>query len=338
MLPGGVAAMPANDDCAAATVITGLDFEEVIDVSAATTEAGDPAQTCSAGGAAENSHSVWYEFTPPISGLFSASTFRSDYDTVLSYATGACGALTEYRCDDNFWIPFPTSAYTTSVVGGTSYRIEVTSHGAGPAGVLEFDFFYRPNSPVCPDGPFVTKPRLTISRLGNPLGDERMVFKGTVTVAAAPNPLADGAQVRVEDGRNGFLPVYDRSYLDLPIPAGAPGAGCDPKDGWKTNNAGTKFTYVNKSNALPPGCVPGSANGLVGMSVKARKSDPSQYTFKVKVKGGTIEAPLDEGRDVRPVVAFGATAAAGAAGSCAAVEGSFDCKTNGNGSRLRCRD
>jgi len=85
---------PANDDCAGATAI-GLGM-----VSGNTTDATpDGNASC---GYSELSPDVWFRFTPPTSGTYHASTFGSDYDTVLSVHDACPGTLdNEINCSDN---------------------------------------------------------------------------------------------------------------------------------------------------------------------------------------------------------------------------------------------
>ena len=66
-----------------------------------------------------NDTSVWYAFTPVVSGSITAETFGSDYDTTLSAYTGTQGALTQLTCNDDAGagllsqIRFPVAAGTT---------------------------------------------------------------------------------------------------------------------------------------------------------------------------------------------------------------------------------
>jgi hypothetical protein len=326
-------AVPTNDACEAATVVASTEYEETLDTVAATFHGTDPVQSCSVGGPAPNSASVWYSFTPPTRGWMSVSTLGSDYDTVLAYYTGACGALVEFRCDDNFWSPTLTSAYTTLVEGGTGYSIEVTSHGLGPGGTLEFDFWYRPHSTVCTVPQDIEKGKLRVKKLGLPLGDEILKFSGRILASSQPLDVV-GAQFTLEDGENGFAAIYDVSHRTIAIPPGAPGTGCSPDDGWTTTASG-RHKYVNKSGSFPPACVPGSAQGLAVALFKPRAG---AYRVKLKATDASISAPLDDGRDLRAVIALGADAAASNTGPCGAADGpTFDCNLSANGASLRCR-
>jgi hypothetical protein len=86
---------PENDQCAQATEIPpSSDFLQTVHTRGATTDAGDPFQTC-VGPAATNAKSVWYRYTAGAEGVFTASTAGSSYDTVLSALVGNCQGLEE---------------------------------------------------------------------------------------------------------------------------------------------------------------------------------------------------------------------------------------------------
>ena len=60
MVAAPVRAQPANDDCAAATVVTSLPFTETVDTSLATTEVGEPTPSCLFSGSGQT---IWYAWT-----------------------------------------------------------------------------------------------------------------------------------------------------------------------------------------------------------------------------------------------------------------------------------
>jgi hypothetical protein len=123
-------AQPVNDDCANATVITTLPFTDAQDVSAATTEPGDPVPPC---GAAPRS--VWYRYTSPAGASLEIDTFGSGYGTVVSVFRGTCGALDFVDCNDN---DFDSSDFSdqsrlvVSLTPGEEVLIAVTDDGGAP--------------------------------------------------------------------------------------------------------------------------------------------------------------------------------------------------------------
>src|SRR5262245_7560581 len=80
-LAGTALAQPSNDGCSAATVISALPYVDTRDTTAATTDLNDPTHSNTCGSGTQDSNSVWYRFTPSTSGLVSATTFASSYDT-----------------------------------------------------------------------------------------------------------------------------------------------------------------------------------------------------------------------------------------------------------------
>jgi hypothetical protein len=116
-----VAASPANDDFAAATLLgsgvagtaTGLTLE-------ATKQQGEPAHAGDPGG-----HSVWFSWTAPGDGNESFSTTASDFDTLLAVYTGrAVDALTAVASDDDLGFE-PRSTVSFRVSSGVTYLIAV---------------------------------------------------------------------------------------------------------------------------------------------------------------------------------------------------------------------
>jgi hypothetical protein len=78
-----------------------------------------------------------------------------------------------------------------------------------------------------------------------------------------------------DDGAAGAT-VFD---VQLPLLAST---GCDPRDGWSGGHSIRR--YSNFSNAMPPGCVPGSAHGLQ----LARMRWTGTNYLKLKVKKGSM--------------------------------------------------
>jgi uncharacterized repeat protein (TIGR01451 family) len=136
--------MSNNDLCSQATAITTLPFTEMLDARAATTSPDDPLQSCSSAGAAKNSNSVWYRFTPSQNGTVTVSTVGSNYDTILTAYTGACGSLREVACNDDFGSGVE-SQITFEVTAGITYLIEVTDFDDRPGGgMLLFTLRFTP--------------------------------------------------------------------------------------------------------------------------------------------------------------------------------------------------
>ncbi|HXF06795.1 MAG TPA: right-handed parallel beta-helix repeat-containing protein [Blastocatellia bacterium] len=136
-----------NDSCLNAREITTLPFTETLDTTKATSSSDDPLQSCTLGGPARNSNSVWYRFTPTTTGTVTADTAGSNYDTVLSAYTGSCGSLTELACDDDSGGGL-ASQIRLDVTGGRTYLFMVTAFGPKPTGgTLVFNFQFAPRGP-----------------------------------------------------------------------------------------------------------------------------------------------------------------------------------------------
>jgi hypothetical protein len=127
-----------NDECTAATVITATPFLDVVDTQAATRADGDPAASCTFGGPHLNGASVWYRFTPAVTGTVFVDTLRSDYDTVLSVYTGGCAPpFFQVACSDD--VGFALQSATSFIAtGGTPYLIEIAAFDGSGGGKLEF--------------------------------------------------------------------------------------------------------------------------------------------------------------------------------------------------------
>jgi PKD repeat protein len=124
-----LAAPPANDDIASATLIPGVPFSDYIDTSEATVAPDDPYPTCNYTGIREAT--VWYQFTPSEDKQVVASTAGSDYTTNL--AVYPSGSMTDTACAlGNNPIGFQAMA-------GQTYNIMIAAVDGGPyAGPDEF--------------------------------------------------------------------------------------------------------------------------------------------------------------------------------------------------------
>lgn len=171
---------------------------------------------------------------------------------------------------------------------------------------------------VCSDAGQVLNAQLTMKGVGAPLGDESMSFRGKITGADVAggeyDPSVEGAEIAL----HGASLLYQHT-APLPIPPGLTGTGCDPLDGWKARGTAPNrtFGYKNVSNAFPPACITGSANGLKSVKFKDRIALDGTLQVKLKVKKGSIaSAPPSP---VTATIVLGQSPAAGAAGRCARV-------------------
>jgi len=125
----GDACQAPNDACDAATVIPGTPFTQGVDTTLATTGPEDTSGcNCSV-----TSKSVWYSFTPGLSGVFTVTTAGSDYDTVLEVLRGSCGAKQFVACN-HFFNLTPQVSFLGCV--GESYLIQATDFCSSGGGTL----------------------------------------------------------------------------------------------------------------------------------------------------------------------------------------------------------
>lgn len=127
---------PANDDFNNAQAFASVPFNVFgLNTTGATTQGNDPATPCASYSYPRQSRSVWYVYTPSITGNYNVNTISSNYDTVLSVWTGSWGFLTNQACDDDSggnW----TSSLNVTMYGGTAYYIEAMAYGDGSGGSL----------------------------------------------------------------------------------------------------------------------------------------------------------------------------------------------------------
>ena len=134
---------PANDAVGSATTIATLPYNQTETTTATTKDSSDPSSTCGVG---QNSHSVWYRYTPTALSGVTLSTATSNYNTVLAVWTGGPGAWHQITCDDNYGGSV-TSQVSYLAYTGVTYYIEVASYGTSAGGTLNLSATaYAPNN------------------------------------------------------------------------------------------------------------------------------------------------------------------------------------------------
>ncbi len=127
---------PGNDDFASAYTIdpAALPYSRAQANTNATTEAGEVTKVCFS----NTTGSLWWNFTPTVSGTYQVDTFGNagaTVDTVLSIYTGsAVNALTEVGCNDESNVVLYLSELTLTLTAGTTYRIRVAEWGSTLSG------------------------------------------------------------------------------------------------------------------------------------------------------------------------------------------------------------
>ncbi len=142
-----------NDNFINAINITSVPFTNSQITTSATTEAGEPipSAACTTGGSA-STHSIWYKYTPSVSGNANFTTVGESFDGVLQVVTGTLGAFAPVLngCNDaNVGAP---ENVTVAVTGGTTYFIMVSDWaGIGGTSVLNLVSGPAPASAGTPD-------------------------------------------------------------------------------------------------------------------------------------------------------------------------------------------
>jgi len=129
----------SNDAFANATVISALPFSELVNISAASMEAGEPPSSCSGGSSSQRT--VWYSFTPAVTAVVKASV-NASFSTVVGVYTGGLGGLAEITCRS----PFVVRDAIFLAQAGTTYHIQVDGM-FGQTGVLELRLEVVPPPP-----------------------------------------------------------------------------------------------------------------------------------------------------------------------------------------------
>jgi hypothetical protein len=112
------------------------------------------------------------------------------------------------------------------------------------------------------------RPRVTVSRLDTPPGDEHMAFSGvsTTTDAGALDAVATGAQVMLFGATGAIL-------MERSIPPGA--FDKSQRSGWRANHARTAFRYEHR--------VP-----LVRLAIVKRAEEPETWAVRGKISGEAV--------------------------------------------------
>jgi hypothetical protein len=133
VLVTGTAGMgPPNDSFNNAYVISGTAGSTNGTSTGATKEAGEPSHAGNTGG-----KSVWYRWTPAVSGTAIIDTTGSAFDTLLAVYTGTdVAALTMIDSNNDISVINPRSRVTFSVIAGTTYRIAVDGRNGDSGAVV----------------------------------------------------------------------------------------------------------------------------------------------------------------------------------------------------------
>lgn len=122
MISLSVGLVPANDNFANATTITGVSVKTTGTDKLAGRESGEP--TLSGGQHTGTGKTVWYRWTAPRRSTFTVSTFTESFGALVGVYTGSSvGALTKIDADQE--------SVTFDAISGSTYFIAVDSGDAG---------------------------------------------------------------------------------------------------------------------------------------------------------------------------------------------------------------
>jgi hypothetical protein len=127
---------PPNDQLASAQVVAGAAGTIVGTNLGATMESGEPTTIAGWGVGA----SIWYSYTPAVTGTLTVDTCGTGFDTLLGVYTGsAVASLQSVGDDDNGCVASSTGAsqVPVSVIAGTTYRIVVAGWDQSSASPLQ---------------------------------------------------------------------------------------------------------------------------------------------------------------------------------------------------------
>jgi hypothetical protein len=182
---------PANDDFNAATRISANTYNQVVTGEMLATRAiDDPVFPCTS---AQGSYSLWYSFSPAITGILTIDTLGSGYDTVLGIWTGNRGSLQNVGCSNDF--SGLQSQLEVPISSGTTYYIEVAGTALTTTGTLHFNLshFASPTNAAPIRNLFTTHtPTLTWNRVTG----------------------ASGYQIQVNSSTNFGAPYHTSAILD----------------------------------------------------------------------------------------------------------------------------
>ncbi len=143
------------------------------------------------------------------------------------------------------------------------------------------------NPPTNPPDQNPIKSQVRVTHLSRGPGEQRILAKGFTNPATFPSSglEAIGLHLAIEDS--------DGLLYEANVPPGLVGAlQCGSRDGWRvstTNSGRTTSRYTNRTGAFPPGCLPGSAQGVTSIVVKDLTTTNKQsFQYIVKTKDHSL--------------------------------------------------
>jgi hypothetical protein len=126
---------PANDNMANAEVIPSMPYSNMIDLTEATAEMGEPRSNCSS---YDLSHTVWYSYTPEVSGMLTGYTSYAPYNSIAVFNANNLFSYQELACA---WYG---NNFQTRVSAGETYLIQISSYYPDYTGAINISLNFTP--------------------------------------------------------------------------------------------------------------------------------------------------------------------------------------------------
>lgn len=274
---------PDNDLFAASATMTGNSGSTTKNTEHATTETGEP--TPAGCGRA----SVWYSWTPSVSGDATIQTTGSDYDTVLGLYTGsAVNALTELAANDD-QVPGSvfTSKVTKHVTAGTTYRVAADGC-AGDSGALTLAWALVADPLPVPTVTAVHAPDPSVfgaaSSINVTVSGSAGTPTGTVTLKEGATTIGSG----VLDGTG-------HATIALPTTTTVGAHALTASYPGDVHYAAGSGTVTANVSAAPPTTVSSTTTATAPKKVKFKQDFDVKATVSPSTATGTVQV-LDKGK------------------------------------------
>ncbi len=237
---------PGSDACQDATLITTNSYAPVSYSTVNTTVEPDELQEDCVSVFAGVSNSVWYTFAPAQSGMLTAGTAGSTYDTVLSVFAGSCSSAVQVACNDESAAGPQAELLDVPLAAGSPYLLKVSDYDSSPGGGdLDFNFSY---APVPPDLVVRVSVKFVLDADG-----QRPSSGFYNTDEDVINAIADANEALAKNGAGWSLELVE--IVDVPNipqwfgPTGSP-IDCDLKSQMEVEAEANPCAYHWRSNAV----------------------------------------------------------------------------------------
>jgi hypothetical protein len=307
---------PANDNFAAAMPVSAVPFSFQEGLNGATTEPGEPSFSCT-----PPQGTVWFAFTPAVSGSYTVSASTSSASTTVQLYTGtSLGNLTELACRFSGPAAFHADAGTTYYVRvGGGYGLPGTmAISLGVAPLPSTSFTWSPTDPSPADT--VQFSAYKYDQAGGDFGPDHWSFgDGATAVGSASHRYAADGDYTVTlvsttlDGRSAtatqvvHVRTHDVAIAKLTVPQSASSGQTRQISAGVTNAHYPENVTVTLYKSTPFGYQP---VGSLTQSVPVRsgnRTTPFDFTYTFTADDAAVGsvtfqavASIQFGRDAFP--------------------------------------